>query len=161
MSEAPGIAAGRAGSQRTGLRLTSKLQTLRSCVKRQLPRKGDPCFCDIEYLPRIWETVQEEVIHIYLIEPGSYMKHHFCLTYDECQGLIQEIRKKSDQMEKYIDVMVGRCTCCGAEVCVDESYYVLALGELIHGSCIMRLAQSAPNRVSFPGSMQKLMDPSL
>lgn len=107
------------------------------------------------------QTISREVIHIYLIEPGGYMKHHFCLTYDECQGLIQEIRKKADQMEKYIDVTVGRCAYCGAEVCADESYSVLASGELIHGNCIMRLVQSAPNRVSFPGSMQNLIDTSL
>lgn len=48
MSEAPGIASGWVGGQHIGLRLNSKLQALRSCVKRQLPRKGDPCFCDIE-----------------------------------------------------------------------------------------------------------------
>lgn len=107
------------------------------------------------------QTISREVIHIYLIEPSGYMKHHFCLTYDECQGLIREIRKKADQMEKYIDVTLARCACCGAEVCAADSYYVLASGELIHRSCLVRLVQSAPNRASFPGSMQKLMNPSL
>lgn len=97
------------------------------------------------------QTISREVVHIYLIEPGGYMKHHFCLTCDECHGLIQEIREKADQVEKYLDTVVGKCACCGTGVCVDESYYVLASGELVHGRCMVRLVQLAPNGVRFPG----------
>ena len=109
------------------------------------------------------QTIFREVVHIYLIEPGGYMKHHFCLTSDECHGLIREIREKSDLMEKYHEATVGKCACCEAEVCMDESYYVLASGELVHGNCMVRLVQFTPNSASFPSkriSIRNLVSPS-
>lgn len=96
------------------------------------------------------QTISKEVVHIYLIEPGGYMKHHFCLTYDECYGLIREIREKSDLMDKYHEATVGKCACCGTGVCMDESYYVLASGDLVHGRCMVRLVQFTPNRTPSP-----------
>lgn len=110
------------------------------------------------------QTISREVVHIYLIEPGSYMKHHFCLSYDECHGLIREIREKSELVERYHEVTVGKCACCGTEVCMDESYYVLASGDLVHGRCMVRLIQFTPNSASSPGNrscIRKLASPSL
>ena len=109
------------------------------------------------------QTISREVVHIYLIEPGGYLKHYFCLTSDECHGLIQEIREKSDLMDKYHEATVGKCACCGNGVCMDESYYVLASGELVHGSCMVRLVRPAPNSINFPGrrsSIREQVNPS-
>jgi len=121
--------------------------------------KDTPVF---DYSNLTYETTSEEfryavqiiskaVIHLYLIEPGNFMKRHFCLTYDECLGLIQEIRDKLDQLRKYLDAAVGKCACCGATVNIDNTYYQMASGEVIHGVCMDRFVRSwASTTVRFP-----------
>ena len=89
------------------------------------------------------QTISKEVIHLCLIEPSGYMKHRFCLTYDESQGLIHEIRSRADQLKQYLDAVVGQCACCGNSMFVDDSYYVMATGELVHGVCMDRFIQSS------------------
>lgn len=99
------------------------------------------------------QIVSRSVIHLHLIEPGNYIKHRFCLTYDECQGLIQEIRAKLDFLKRYWDASPGKCAFCGHAIYVDKRHYKMNSGEVIHGTCMERFIRSqASANVRFPAT---------
>ena len=79
------------------------------------------------------------------------MKHRFCLTYDECQGLIREIQTKLKLLKTYLDTAVGKCACCGHSIYMDKNYYKMGSGEVIHEKCMERFIQSRVSaNVRFP-----------
>lgn len=100
------------------------------------------------------QIVSKSVIHLHLIEPGNYIKHRFCLTYDECQGLIQEIRVKLDSLKRYWDASPGKCAFCGHAIYVDKRHYKMSSGEVIHGICMERFIRNqASANVRFPATL--------
>lgn len=100
------------------------------------------------------QVVSKSVIHLCLIEPNRSMKHQFCLTYDECQGLLQEIYVKLNMLERYLDAAVGKCAFCGYSIYVDKNHYELGSGEVIHGACMERFIQSPVSaEVKFPARL--------
>ncbi len=46
------------------------------------------------------QIVSKAVIHLRLIAPGDYKRRRVCLTYDECLGLITDIRNKLSELER-------------------------------------------------------------
>ncbi len=100
------------------------------------------------------QIVSKSVIHLHLIEPGRSMRHQFCLTYEECQGLIQEIRAKLEPLKRYLDAAVGKCAFCGYPIYVDKNHYEMDSGEVIHGVCMERFIRSpASAEVRFPAKL--------
>ena len=71
------------------------------------------------------------VIHLFLVEPLGSITRRICLTYDECLGLVAEIRAKLRQLSK---AELGACAFCGKMAYINKTNYLLASGELIHGS---------------------------
>lgn len=97
------------------------------------------------------QIVSKSAIHLYLIEPNRSMKHHFCLTYDECQELIREIQSKLELLKQYLDTAIGNCAFCGHPIYVDRNHYKMDSGEVIHGTCMERFIQSPTStKVRFP-----------
>lgn len=89
------------------------------------------------------QIVSMSAIHLYLIDPYSInIKHHFCLSYDECQGLISEIQDKLEQLRKYLDSAVGKCALCGKPIYEDISRYEFASGEMLREMCMGLFIQS-------------------
>ena len=100
------------------------------------------------------QIVSKSAIHLHLIEPNGSMKHKFCLTYDECQGLIQEIQAKLEVLQRYLDASVGKCAFCGYPIYVDKNRYELDSREVIHGVCMERFIRSpASAKVRFPATL--------
>lgn len=100
------------------------------------------------------QVVSKSVIHLYVIEPGHYMKHQFCLTYDECNGLIQEIHAKLGLLKSYLDASAGKCAFCGHAIYVDKNYYKMDSGEVIHGACMEQfICSPASAKVRFPATL--------
>lgn len=85
------------------------------------------------------QTVSKKAIHLFLIEPRGRMTHRTCLTYEECQGLVRMIRGRLKQLA---GAALGACAFCGRMAYIDKTNYLLASGELIHGSCMERFVQS-------------------
>lgn len=85
------------------------------------------------------QTVSKDVIHLFLIEPWGSITRRICLTYDECLGLIKEIRRRLSQLA---DAALAPCSFCGQMAYIDKTNYLLASGELIHGNCMERFLQS-------------------
>lgn len=100
------------------------------------------------------QIVSKSAIHLHLIEPNRSMKHQFCLTYDECHGLIREIQVKLAVLKRYLDAAVGKCAFCGYPIYVDKNHYELESGEVIHGVCMERFIRSpASAGVRFPATL--------
>lgn len=94
------------------------------------------------------QIVSKPVIHLYLIAPGEYIKRHVCFTYEECIGLIMEIRCRLEELR---NTAIGHCAHCSAVVYEDKTYYTMSSGELIHGTCMEKFIQSfASKKVKFP-----------
>ena len=85
------------------------------------------------------QTVSRAVIHLFLVEPLGSITRRICLTYDECLGLVAEIRAKLRQLSK---AELGACAFCGKTAYIDKTNYLLASEELIHGNCMERFIQS-------------------
>lgn len=102
------------------------------------------------------QTVSKAVVHLFLVEPLGSITRRICLTYDECLGLVAEIRAKLRQLSK---AELGVCTFCGKIAYIDKTNYLLASGELIHGSCMERFIQS-PEAAGYgfrpPGSPHRM-----
>ncbi len=87
------------------------------------------------------------------------MRHQFCLTYEECQGLIQEIQAKLELLKRYLDAAVGKCAFCGYPIYVDKNRYEMDSGEVIHGVCMERFIRSpASAKVKFPAKLIRPQD---
>jgi len=100
------------------------------------------------------QIVSKSTIYLHLIEPNCSIKHRFCLTYEECQGLIQEIQAKLELLKKYLDAAVGKCAFCGYPIYVDKNRYEMNSGEVIHGVCMERFIRSpASAKVRFPAKL--------
>lgn len=90
------------------------------------------------------QVVSRKTIHLYMIEPHHFMKRHSCLTYDECLGLIQEIRAKLANLGK---MPVGACQCCGSLVYEDTPYRKLEDRWIIHEGCMNQYAQKVSKKI--------------
>ncbi len=100
------------------------------------------------------QVVSKSTIYLHLIEPNCSIKHQFCLTYEECQGLIQEIQAKLELLKRYLDAAVGKCAFCGYPIYVDKNRYEMDSGEVIHGVCMERFIRSpASAKVRFPATL--------
>ena len=88
---------------------------------------GDKCF---RYEIQI---VSKTVIHLWLREFYGHQTHHFCMTYDECRGLISAVREKLKAIEK---ARIGTCIHCSDTIYADQTCYTFASGELIHSKCM-------------------------
>lgn len=100
------------------------------------------------------QIVSKSVIHLYLIEPYHYMKHHFCLTYDECKRLIHEIKANLERLKQFQDAAVGKCASCGHPIYADKNRYQMDSGEMIHETCMERFIRSeASAKVRFPAKL--------
>ena len=97
---------------------------------------GGPSSRDFRYAI---QTVSPKAIHLFLIEPGGRMTRRTCLTYEECQGLVQTIRERLKQLS---DAAIGTCAFCGGMAYIDKTNYLMASEKLIHGSCMERFIQS-------------------
>ncbi len=88
------------------------------------------------------QIVSLSAIHLYLVDPYTNIKRHFCLTHDECLGLISEIQDKLGQIRKYLDSAVGKCAFCGNPIYEDISRYEFVSGEILHEMCMVPFMQS-------------------
>lgn len=102
------------------------------------------------------QVVSKTVIHIYTHTYLDSRKNHVCLTYDECLGLISNIREK---LEVIKEAKLGVCFHCEGTIYTDEDRYTLASGELVHGRCMERFIQSdKAGKVCFPASRLRSYD---
>lgn len=103
------------------------------------------------------QTVSKTVIHLYLTQKGKIPTRHYCLTYEECLALVQEIRDKL--VELYCSVTVA-CAFCGSPVYLDQPRYEMASGEVIHGICMERFIRSTKSAgVTFPARLIQVRNP--
>ena len=103
------------------------------------------------------QTVSKTVIHLYLTQRGKIPTRHYCLTYEECLGLVQEIRDKL--VELYCAVTVV-CAFCGSPIYLDQPRYEMSSGEVVHGICMERFIRSAKSaNVTFPAKLIQMRDP--
>lgn len=97
------------------------------------------------------QVVSKSTIHLYLMESERSMKHHFCLSYEECMGLIQEVQINVEHLKRYLDASVGKCAFCGHPIYTDNHHYKMDSGELIHEVCMERFIRSpAASEMRFP-----------
>ena len=89
------------------------------------------------------QIISKTAIHLYLIEPGNYIKRHACLTYDECCGLIREIRINLEKINELRNTAIGQCSHCGSMIYADTGHYQLLSGEFLHLGCIESFIRSA------------------
>jgi len=102
------------------------------------------------------QVVSKTVIHIYTHTSLDSRKNHVCLTYEECLGLISDIREK---LEVIKEAKLGVCFHCEGTIYTDEDRYTLASGELVHGRCMERFIQSdKAGKVCFPASRLRSYD---
>lgn len=88
------------------------------------------------------QIVSKTTIHLYLIEPGYNIKHHVCLTYDECLGLIHDIRINLEKLSALRKTAIGLCAHCGGMIYADTTHYKLLSGEILHPVCKEPFIQS-------------------
>ena len=102
------------------------------------------------------EIVSKTVVHLWLREYYGRKTHHFCMTYDECCGLISAVREKVKAIEK---ARIGTCIHCNDTIYVDQTCYAFASGELIHSKCMERFVRSEhTGEVTFPVTRIKGQD---
>ena len=102
------------------------------------------------------QVVSQKVVHLWMQEAWHHPKHHFCLTHDECQRMIHEIREKAEMVRC---AEIGTCFCCGKSVYVDEDRFTMTSGELIHSRCMERLVTGElAAKVSFPATRTRRYD---
>lgn len=89
------------------------------------------------------QIISKTAIHLYLIEPGNYIKRHVCLTYDECLSLIRDIRSNLKKINDLRSRAIGQCSHCGSMIYADAGHYQLRSGEVLHLSCIEPFIRSA------------------
>lgn len=97
------------------------------------------------------QTVSKAVVHLYLTQKGKIPTRHYCLTYDECLALVQDIRDKLAEL--YCSV-TEHCAFCGQPVYMDQPKYEMTSGEVIHGVCMERFIRSEGTaKVTFPAKL--------
>ena len=89
------------------------------------------------------QIISKTAIHLYLVEPGNYIKRHACLTYDECLSLIHDIRSNLKKINDLRSKAIGQCSHCGSMIYADAGHYQLRSGEVLHLSCIESFIRSA------------------
>lgn len=102
------------------------------------------------------QIVSQKVIHLWVQEERNRPKQHFCLTFDDCLCMIQEIRRKAYMVRK---ADLGTCICCEKTVYVNDDRFTMASGELVHSGCMERLVTGElATKVSFPATRTRLYD---
>ncbi len=102
------------------------------------------------------QIVSRTAIHIYTKYDRNSTRNHFCLTYDECVGLIHDIREKLAFLKT---IECGLCHHCGTMIYIDQDRYKMDSGELIHGRCMEAFVRSEKaSKVSFPAVRTRRYD---
>ena len=102
------------------------------------------------------EIVSKTAIHLWLRERRNCLIHHFCLSYDECCGLILEVREKQKAIEQ---AKIGICIHCKGMIYADETHYIFKSGELIHSKCMERFVCGVhTDEVRFPVLRRRTQD---